>query len=374
MPTDFRIQGFSAALLCKHCVLWPWNALPLCEPSFLCALMLKSINGILWRLNTQDSRSMSGRHRSSPAATTRSWSTWSLWSCGVVSKMLAWLEALKIDGIRRLHGYPTVSCLVTSGHWPKFQVTINFQGSSELLLVCDMDVGTVTAHQYLSVKFAHIYIYMSIYIYKYIHAFIPIFILWTYMWLIDCVVATHAIIDMYPYINLHHSFINLHHSFIPSFLPSFLYSFLPSFPPPFIHSFFHILSFIKYAFREESNRAIAALLDSLDSISLAWDRRFKHLRGFPFKVAVLHDKHRHKKKQVGTMASSFSACFSWCWMPFLFGNWCRNVAEKKIRDTSHLHLHGMVMKYLLLHLEKLDLNTLRRVCHGIILNRNKRLR
>ncbi len=260
MPTDFRIQGFSAALLCKHCVLWPWHALPLCEPSFLCALMLKSINGILWRLNTQDSRSMSGRHRSSPAATTRSWSTWSLWSCGVVSKMLAWLEALKIDGIRRLHGYPTVSCLVTSGHWPKFQVTIDFQGSSELLLVCDMDVGTVTAHQYLYVKFAHIY--MSIYIYKYVHAFIPVFILWTYMWLIDCVVAAHAIIDMYPYINLHHSFIP---SFLPFFIPSFLSLFFPSFPPPFIHKFFHILSFIKYAFREKSNRAIAALLDSLDS-------------------------------------------------------------------------------------------------------------
>lgn len=54
----------------------------------------------------------------------RSWSTWSLWSCGAVSKMLAWLEALKVDGIRRLHAYPTVSCR----SWPVVTVDPNLCG------------------------------------------------------------------------------------------------------------------------------------------------------------------------------------------------------------------------------------------------------
>lgn len=168
---------------------------------------------------------------------------------------------------------------------------------------------------------------LGTYIWTYIYVYIYIHFHQTHLWLIDCVVAAHVIIDMYPYTSLHHS----------------LTLFIASFPPSFF-----IRSVIKYAFREESN-------ESDPRFFCFWEK-------FPFKSCTVSTKKKAPpwKKQVGTMASSFSACFSWCLMPFSFGNWCPNVAEKKTRDISLLHLLGMAMKYLLLDLEKLDLNTVKR--------------
>lgn len=170
----------------------------------------------------------------------RSWSTWSLWSCGAVSKMLAWLEVLKVDGIRRLHAYPTVSCrswpVVTVDQfvWPFLQPKIS-SGNGFLLGIFRITIGlshgcrhchctlmfwmvyVLVACKYIMIYTLYIFMNMHIYIYFFFHFH------QTHLWLIDCVVAAHVIIDVYPYISLHHSFT----------------LFITSFPPSFFHPFSH---------------------------------------------------------------------------------------------------------------------------------------
>lgn len=203
--------------------------------------------------------------------TTRSWSTWSLWSCGAVSKMLAWLEALKVDGIRRLHAYPTVSCLPICVTFLQSKISSGNQFSG----IFRNTIG-------LSHRCRHCHCTLM-------------------LWMVYVIVAYNYIMFYTMYI-----FMNI-----------------------YIIIFFGVRSSL--LLREN----------------------------FPFKSCTVFTKKKStaiKKKQVGTMASSFSACFSWCLMPSSFGNWCPNVAEKKIRDISPLHPLGMAMKYLFPDLEKLDLN------------------